>query len=204
MATETNEKERTVEPTGSERATIEAEPIPDLSRRTILKAGAVTASALAASAPAVADDAAETAVDEPDGFKVELLAEHAPFTDGLAASFDLTLADEGGGETDDGDPIAVEVKDASTVLVGEVHWEPGGTSGWHRHPGVVIVNVVEGEIDVTWAHDCVTRTYAVGESFFDPGEVHIADSADGATGYATFLGIPDGEPATEWVEPVEC
>lgn len=156
------------------------------------------------------EEADENDVDEPDGFEVEILAEHAPFTDDVAATFDLTLADDYDDEVDDGetndseDSIAVELDDASTVLVGEVNWEAGGTSGWHRHPGVVIVNVVDGEVEVTWEHDCVPRTYTAGDSFFDPGEVHIADSEDGASAYATFLGIPDGEPATEWVEPVEC
>jgi PhzF family phenazine biosynthesis protein len=48
-----------------------------------------------------------------------------------------------------------------------------------------------------------------GEAFVDPGQgnVHIASNpsttAD-AVAYATFLGVPDGEPATVWVAPVDC
>lgn len=141
------------------------------------------------------------AVDEPDGFEVEVLAPHAPFPDDVAAELSLEFADS------EGDPLVVDMDDASTLVVAEVTWTPGGTSGWHRHPGPVLVNVVEGELELVWERDCVPRTYAAGESFLDPGEVHNATnvSDDGcARAYAMFLGIPDGEPATVWVPPVEC
>lgn len=204
------------------------ESIDSIFRRTVLKASAGTAGMFALSTTASGDEHddegdngdGENDLDQPDGFEVDILAEHAPFSDDLATTFDLTLANEStdngdedgtdddehddGAMDDDADSIAVELDDASTVLFGEVNWEPDGTSGWHRHPGVVIVNVVEGEVEVTWEHDCVPRTYVAGESFFDPGEIHIADSGDGARAFAAFLGIPDGEPATEWVEPVDC
>ena len=88
----------------------------------------------------------------------------------------------------------------------EVTWDPEGSSGWHFHPGVAIVNIVEGELEVTWERDCMPRTYEAGESFLDFGEVHTADNLDdteGARAYVIFLGIPDGEPATVWVEPPE-
>lgn len=189
-------------------------------RRTVLKAGAIAVGSVGMVGTATADghaddengeegaehgndtgDDADEAVDEPDGFEVEVLAPHAAFVDDVSATFGLEFAD---GE---GDPIDVELDDASTLVLAEVTWTPGGSSGWHRHPGPVLVNVVEGELEVTWERDCTPRTYAAGESFLDPGEIHTATNAsdDGcARAYATFLGIPDGEPATEWVPPVEC
>lgn len=146
-------------------------------------------------------------IDEPEGFEVEILAEHAPFPDELAATFSLTFT--GTGDDGDGPPIGAHahLDDESTMVTAEVIWEPGGTSGWHRHPGVVLVSMLEGEVEVTWERDCVPRTYAAGEGFFDPGVIHNADNLsdeEGARAYAIFLGIPDGEPATIWVEPVEC
>lgn len=197
----------------------ETTPTNGVLRRTILKASALGVGAFGMITPTIAhegggDEGGENTddgneengygnddpeVDEPDGFEVEILAPHAPFPDELAAKFCLEFADE-----HDGDPIRVELDDASTCIFAEVTWTEDGTSGWHRHPGVVLVTMAEGEIEVTWERDCVPRTYAAGESFFDPGEVHNADSEDGARAYATFLGIPDGEPATEWVPPVEC
>ena len=138
-------------------------------------------------------------VDEPDGFEVEVLAPHAPFVDDLAVEYTLEYAD-----SHHGDPIVVDVDDASTVVVARATWTEDSTSGWHRHPGPYVVNMVEGEIEITHEHDCVPRTYAAGDAWFGTGDVHVADSNDGATAYVTFLGIPDGEPATEWVEPVDC
>lgn len=187
-----------------------------LLRRTVLKASAVavgavgTIGSVAADSHGEADDGGgvdETeddgtdAVDEPDGFEVEILAPHAPFPDDVAAELSLEFADS------EGDPIVVDLDDASTLVVAEVTWTPGGTSGWHRHPGPVLVNVVEGELELVWERDCVPRTYAAGESFLDPGQVHTATNtsdAECARAYALFLGIPDGEPATVWVPPVDC
>lgn len=171
-------------------------------RRTVLKAGVTAAGAFAVSGSASAADDTDdetSDVDEPDGFEVTVLGEHAPFTDDVAATFELTYAD---GETDE--PTVVELEDASTVVVAEATWEAGARSGWHRHPGMSVVHMVEGEIEHTMEDDCVPRTYAAGDAWIDPGRVHKADSEDGAFAYVTFLGIPDDEPPTEWVEPVDC
>lgn len=191
--------------------------IDGVSRRTLLKTGALGAGALAVSGTATAsgneeggddDDCDQDAgVDEPDGFEVEILAAHAPFPDELAATFSLTFAETD--HDDAGIPIGAHqtLDDESTMIVAEVTWEPGGTSGWHHHPGVVLVSTLEGEVEVTWERDCVPRTYSAGDGWFDPGVVHNADNRsddEPARAYAIFLGVPDGEPATIWVEPVEC
>lgn len=203
--------------------TNESERIDGVPRRTILKASALGAGALAASGGAGASGGGanqdeetttdqetteqDAEIDEPEGFDVEILAEHAPFPDELAATFSLTFTETG--DDEGGPPIGAHqhLDDESTVVVAEVAWEPSGTSGWHRHPGVVLVSMLEGEVEVTWERDCVPRTYSAGEGFFDPGVVHNADNLsddESARAYAVFLGIPDGEPATIWVEPREC
>lgn len=140
----------------------------------------------------------EPKVDEPEGFEVEIHAEHSPFRDDVAARFCIDYADHGDATE------VVDLEDASSVIVAEVNWDEGARSGWHRHPGMSIVTMVEGEIEHTMEHDCVPRTYSAGESWIDPGHVHKADSEEGARAHITFLGIPEGEPATEWVEPVDC
>lgn len=195
---------------------VETGPTDGVLRRAVLKAGAVAAGALGMVTPAIGaehedeendtevddeygDVGDEPEVDEPEGFEVEILAEHAPFVDDVAARFCLSYADD-----PEGAPIVVDLEDASTVIVGEVRWEPGARSGWHRHPGMSIINMVEGEIVHTMEDDCVPRTYTAGDAWMDPGHVHTANSEDGARAYITFFGIPEGEPATEWVEPVDC
>lgn len=189
--------------------TDEHTPATGMDRRTVLRAGAVTLGALGLSGTAAARDSqpgeepqSESIPDKPVGFGVEVLAGHATFPDEVAAQFRLRYES---GRT----VISNLPRDASTTLFARVTWDPEGTSGWHTHPGPVIVSVVEGELELVNARDCIPRTYGVGEAFVDPGRgnVHIASNpstTDRAVAYATFLGVPDGKPATIWVPAVEC
>lgn len=176
-----------------------------VSRRTVLKAGAVTVGTLGLFTPVAArhDETEAGTVDAPEGFSVEILAGHANFPDDVAARFRVSY---GWGS---GTIVSNLPRDASSVVVAKVTWEPEGTSGWHTHPGPVIVSVAEGELEVINERDCDAHTYVAGEAFLDPGQgnVHIASNpstTDGAVAYATFLGVPDGEPATQSVAPVNC
>lgn len=182
-------------------------------RRTVLKASALTVGALAMSPLASAGPTdsdglepsqdASSPVDSPSGFGVEVLSRHASFPDAVSAKFKLNY-DDGAGTI-----VSNLPKDASTVIFAKVTWQPEGTSGWHTHPGPVIVSVAEGELEVVNERDCITRTYVAGEAFVDPGQgnVHVASNpstTDTATAYATFLGVPDGGAPTIWTEPVDC
>jgi len=190
--------------------TDEPTPADGLLRRTVLKAGAIAAVPLALGMPVAAQEArlddeatVGNAVDSPEGFGVEILAGHANFPDDVAAKFRLKY--DGG----DGTIVSNLPHDASNVIFARVTWAPEGTSGWHTHPGPVIVSVVEGELELVNERDCVVRTYTAGEAFLDPGQgnIHIASNpstTDSAVAYATFLGVPDGAPATVWVPPVDC
>jgi hypothetical protein len=140
------------------------------------------------------------AVDSPDGFQVKVLARHAPFPDDLAAQFRLKFAD-GKGKTH-----VKNFDDLSTMIVAEaIFQESGSTTGWHIHPGVALVNMVEGTLEVVWENDCTPHLYSAGDGWLDMGEVHTATAvSDGARAYVTFLGIPNGQPATIWVSPRSC
>lgn len=183
-----------------------AETLAGLTRRTTLKAGAAAAGALATVGAATGEEhedgeASEGQtedggqVDEPDGFEATVVAPHASFVDDMTARFQT-----------EGEEVTVD--DTSTVVVAEATWEPGGTTGWHTHPGPVLVSVVEGELDLVFAEDCETVSYAAGEAFVDPGGHDVMarnpSESDEAVIYATFLGVPDGGNPTEWVEPVDC
>ncbi len=61
---------------------------------------------------------------------------------------------------------------ADDVVAG-ITWPPGAFIGWHRHPGVVLVTVVSGRLQV--AHpDCEKTMYEAGDSFYEQGGVHLA------------------------------
>ena len=71
-------------------------------------------------------------------------------------------------------------------------WNALGTSGWHYHPGVVLVVVESGHV-TTHDANCQTKTYGPGQAFVESGgEVHLARNA-GSTPVelnATFLARP--------------
>lgn len=203
-------------------------------RRDILRAGAgagllgitgLTAGSATAQEETTTETETETGtpqVDSPEGFNAEVLAPHATFADDVAVEFRVTYPDgtedgtptpeetttpEGTPAPDDADDV-VTLRDASTVLFAQLTWEPEGTTGWHTHPGPVIVNIVEGELEIVTAEDCTSRTYTAGEAFLDPGtHIEVANNpsdTERTVAYVTFLGVPDGGTPTEWAEPQDC
>ena len=77
---------------------------------------------------------------------------------------------------------------------------PGGSTGWHSHPGPAIVLVTAGELTLYLAQDpdCTPRTYLAGEAFVDPGQgnVHIArnlGSTESTEVWVTYFDVPPGE-----------
>lgn len=95
------------------------------------------------------------------------------------------------------DRVKLQTKDPTDVRVQRVDVDAGGSSGWHHHPGLVIVAVQSGTVVVADA-ECRTTTYGPGqpagavfvEGGDEPGRV---TSATGATLYATYV-TPDGQP----------
>lgn len=54
-------------------------------------------------------------------------------------------------------------------------WQPGGTTGWHTHPGPSFVIVTAGKVTEYEADgsECEKHVYSVGDSFVDPGDGHL-------------------------------
>lgn len=80
--------------------------------------------------------------------------------------------------------------------------KPGGTSGWHSHPGGAIVVIQTGQVTTyrkAGESGCAVNTYTAGQSFIEkPGEPLNAKN-NGSTEtiiYATFPGVPLGPEGT--------
>ena len=69
--------------------------------------------------------------------------------------------------------MELRTKGQSDVFVTENHIAPGGTFGWHSHPGPSVVIVKSGVITFYEADDptCSPTTYRAGDSFVDEGNV---------------------------------
>jgi quercetin dioxygenase-like cupin family protein len=77
------------------------------------------------------------------------------------------------------DRIKLQTKDATDVATFTVTYDPGGFSGWHTHPGVVIVTVQTGSVIRTVG--CTSVTYGVGQSFIESDEQAVGSVANAST-----------------------
>ena len=91
-----------------------------------------------------------------------------------------------------------KTKGDSDVYVQSNVWQPGGTTGWHSHPGYAFVLVREGSVRVKDGDTCKSTIYNEGDVFTEmPGHVHKASNAgDGdLVLLVTFVGLPPNTPA---------
>ena len=99
---------------------------------------------------------------------------------------------------DTADDFKLYQKNSADFVMVSYQLAPGGTLGWHTHPGPALITVTTGTLTIV-EHDCSVHTYPAGSAFVDVGlgEVHDAfnDGGDTVTGYATYLNVPTGSPS---------
>jgi hypothetical protein len=66
-------------------------------------------------------------------------------------------------------------KGDSDLYVQSNVWAPGGSTGWHTHPGHSLITVTAGTLTAYEGDDpaCTPTAYTVGMSFADPGGDHV-------------------------------
>jgi quercetin dioxygenase-like cupin family protein len=107
------------------------------------------------------------------------------------------------------EPFAIEAKDGTDVVILTATIEPGGTTGWHSHPGPEIAVVKSGTLTVYDGHDpnCPSRTLNAGQGRVQHAKtVHLGKSNGSVPVelYATFV-IPHGSPVrVDEPEPRQC
>jgi hypothetical protein len=71
----------------------------------------------------------------------------------------------------------LRTKGLSDLYVQSNEWQPGGTTGWHTHPGLSLVIVTEGMVTAYEGDDpgCAPHVYQQGMSFVDVvnGHTHV-------------------------------
>ena len=92
----------------------------------------------------------------------------------------------------------VQVNNAQETVMQQIVIAPGGSTGWHSHPGPVVVLIKSGQMSFYSSEDptCTVRTYSAGEAFVDSGQghVHIARN-EGSVNvelWATYFDVPPG------------
>ncbi len=92
----------------------------------------------------------------------------------------------------------IHVRDAQDTVMQQIVIGPGGHTGWHSHPGPVVVLVKAGELTFYSGEDgtCTSRTYSAGQAFIDSGQghLHIArnEGSENLELWATYFDVPPG------------
>lgn len=94
-------------------------------------------------------------------------------------------------------PINVNATAASDVAMDFIVIQPGGTAGWHSHPGVNIVVVKSGTATLYQgtAAGCTPQSFSAGQVYVEPvGTAHVSrnDGTVPAELYVTQLAAPVG------------
>ena len=122
-----------------------------------------------------------------------LVYARAAFTSPVDLMFKFTDDHESGTQV-------LHVLDAQDTVVQQIVFGPGGHTGWHSHPGPVVVLVAQGELTLYSSEDpsCTGRTYAAGQAFIDRGQGHVhigrASEVGNTVLWVTYFDVPAGQP----------
>jgi quercetin dioxygenase-like cupin family protein len=74
-------------------------------------------------------------------------------------------------------PIDLEIhsKAPMDVVVRRHDYAPGATTGWHQHPGPILITVTQGQLTYYERDDptCTPHIVTAGQSFVDTGDGHV-------------------------------
>ena len=94
------------------------------------------------------------------------------------------------GNEDDGFSVELETEGASNFVVQDAIFSPGGTTGWHTHPGVLLLSLTADSGPVDWYDArCGKHVYQPGESWTEGTTLHdlVNNSALNAHVVVTYV-----------------
>jgi quercetin dioxygenase-like cupin family protein len=97
-----------------------------------------------------------------------------------------------------GNEVVILTPNAQETVMQSIVITPGGHTGWHSHPGPVVVLVQTGELTLYDGDDpaCAGRTYSAGQAFIDRGQghVHLARNTGAVDTelWVTYFDVPPG------------
>lgn len=110
----------------------------------------------------------------------------------------------------DGSDGTIPLQVGTDIVMSKITVVPGGSSGWHSHPGGAIVVVNTGSLTVyrSIGSQCQVATYGAGQAFVErPGEVDDVLNT-GTIPYVLFVTFPrvpqGGSARTDEPDPGTC
>lgn len=103
------------------------------------------------------------------------------------------------------DRIVFQTHNPTDTSIVRLDFAANADSGWHHHPGMVIVQIAQGTVRV-YDSSCAYKTYgigaAAGSTFVEGRSVHKVTSAAGAVAYATAVVVKHTPPEFRVEDPV--
>jgi hypothetical protein len=90
--------------------------------------------------------------------------------------FNHAILPNSGGDDDENVWLSMQnTKGSSDLYVQNNVWQPGGSTGWHSHPGHSLIIVTAGTVTNYESDDpeCKPHAYTQGMSFVDAGGSHV-------------------------------
>src|SRR6266446_5458400 len=89
--------------------------------------------------------------------------------------------------------VKLETKGQSDFFYQDLVVGPGGRTGWHSHPGLLMITIKEGSVDF-YDNKCTKHSYTAGQAFTEGSEPHNAlNSGSGNAHLLVFYVIKKGE-----------
>lgn len=94
----------------------------------------------------------------------------------------------------------IHAPNARETVMQQVVIAPGGYTGWHTHPGPVLVLVKAGALTLYSSEDptCTGRTYTAGQAFIDRGQGHVHigrnEGSENLEIWSAYFDVPAGGP----------
>lgn len=120
---------------------------------------------------------------------------------GFADSVDLKFKVQGQGPGQGPGQEVILVPNAKDTVMQQTVIAPGGYTGWHSHPGPVVVLVKAGTLTFYAGDDprCMGRTYSAGQAFVDRGQGHVHigrnEGSENLELWSVYFDVPPGGPA---------
>jgi quercetin dioxygenase-like cupin family protein len=96
--------------------------------------------------------------------------------------------------TEEGFSAELETEGAANFIVQDVKFSPGGTTGWHTHPGVLLLSLAADSGPIDWYDaKCARHTYQAGDSWTEGTTLHdvVNNSSLDAHFIVTYV-VPKG------------
>jgi quercetin dioxygenase-like cupin family protein len=104
----------------------------------------------------------------------------------------------------------IPLRFGTDIVMAQITVDPGGSSGWHSHPGGAIIIVQAGTLTTyrSVGRKCEATTYTAGQAFIErPGEVDqvLNNGSIPYVLYVTFPRVPPGgSTRTDEPDPGTC